>query len=78
MAKNLEELSIEELVALNKATDIVLKKYENIFEMHKGNVYGDTESSADDRTSALFSLNLLKEKKEKILKELEKRIYENV
>ena len=78
MAKNLEELSIEELVALNKATDIVLKKYENLFEMHRGNAYGDTEGSADDRTSALFSLNLLKEKKEKILKELEKRIYENV
>ena len=76
MAKLLEELSITEVVALNKATDIIIEKYQNLYEMHRGNSYGDTEGSSDERVNALATLDNIKRRKEKILQELEKRIYD--
>lgn len=72
MAK-ISSYSNAELIALKTCADIVVDKYNNLFEMNRGNYYGDTVSD-EDLPSILAKLNSAKKQKNIILKEIESRV----
>lgn len=77
MGEFLTSVSTTELVALKQCADIICEKYKNLYEMSRGNVYGDSEVSKDTLKENLAKLNLAEERKNKIIDEIETRL-ENV
>ena len=70
---NICSYSNAELVALKTCADLIVDKYNNLFEMNRGNYYGDTLTH-EDLPSILSKLNSAKKQKDIILKEIERRL----
>ncbi len=77
MSEILKNASIVELVAYNESANIICDKYKNLYEMSRGNRYGDSEESKEVLKSTLEKLNAAEAKKNRIFNEIENRL-ENV
>ena len=71
MENNLNSLSLQDLVALEKMISAVCKKYENLAQMLK---YSVNEVDTNEYKRATNSLTYFNNKRESVLKEMERRI----
>ena len=70
----ISDYNLTELIALNQCADMMVTRYTNLFEIHRGNHYGDVFNSEKERTNIIEKLDVVKRKKELILDEIEKRL----
>jgi intergrase/recombinase len=75
MEKNLSNLSLEDLVALERMTSVVCGKYENIAQINK---FATNDLDKKEHFKATNSLSYFNNKRGVILEEMEKRINELV
>ena len=70
----LKDKSIKELLAYKQMIDEIYNHYANLYEMNRGNAYGDTCVPTAELKQYLAKTEIYKAKKAIVLDEMEKRI----